>query len=102
MNATKKAWDSYRDAVEPLVRPFAQKVAGHQIQRLMGYWFLWHYFGGKKALLDMGMLTEPSEKRQRRQFRQTFGVEVDDFFPELAEKVAEMHQHEDPNRPTLR
>lgn len=92
MSASKKASESYRGAVEAMVRPFAAKVAGHQIQRLIGYWFLWHYYGGKKTLLDMGMLSVAGEKRQRAQFRQTFGVEVDEFFPELGAQIAAMEK----------
>lgn len=92
MSASKKASESYRGAVEAMVRPFAQKAAGHQVQRLIGFWFLWHYYGGKKPLLDMGMLSVAGEKRQRAQFRQVFGVEVADFFPELGAQIAAMEK----------
>jgi len=74
--------------MRPLVAPAARVYAGHKIQRLLGYWVLWHAMGGRDGLLKARMLSRPGEWSQRSEFRAVFGVEVQDFAPEIAALLA--------------
>ena len=71
-----------------VVGPAARVYAGHKIQRLLGYWVLWHAMGGRDGLLKAQMLSRPGEWSQRSEFRAVFGVEVQDFMPEIAVRLA--------------
>lgn len=59
-------------------------VAGHTVQRLIGYWAMWHIAGGLDPLIETGWMAKSNVYAQRRQFRRVFGVDVEDFLPEQA------------------
>jgi len=74
--------------LRPVVAPAGRKYAGHKIQRLLGYWVLWHTMGGSEGLLKAQMMSRVGEWNQRTEFREVFGVEVQDFAPEAAARLA--------------
>jgi len=81
-----------REALEavlrPLVEPAATKLAGGTVQRLLGFWVLWHAYGDLSSLVDRGILSRSGVYKQRNQFRALFGVNVEDWAPELAAAIA--------------
>jgi hypothetical protein len=87
MNGKNEAWEAYKGAVEPLIRPLAKKIAGQRIQRLMGFWVVAHSFGGRAGVLDAGMMSLRSWDRQHAEFKAVTGVYVMDFLPEVAEAI---------------
>lgn len=63
-------------------------VAGHKVQRLLGYWVIWHAFDGDlEAIGRSGVISRAGAFAQRREFREVFGVEVGDFWPEAAQNL---------------
>lgn len=70
----------------PGVKAATQGVAWNTVQRLMGFWVMWHLFGGLDAVLAGGMPSS-SAYRNRTDFRRVFKVDVEDFLPELAAQV---------------
>lgn len=72
----------------PGVGPALMNVAGHKVQRLLGYWVIWHAFGGDiDAMIRSGVLSRGGAYAQRNEFRQVFGVEVGEFWPEMAAAI---------------
>lgn len=67
------------------LEPIARKVAGHQVQRLLGFWVLWHSFGGMEPLLAAKIIARTGVYVQRKEFRKAFGIDVEDFWPEIAQ-----------------
>ncbi len=75
-----KTYKALNAVLGPVVRPYAAQT----IQRLMGFHLLWHMLGGEKALRDLGW--DPvTVWRNRKEFASTFGVSVEEGFPELAD-----------------
>lgn len=67
--------------LRPVVAPAARKYAGHRVQRLLGFWVLWHTFGGRQGLQAAGLLSRGGLYGQRQEFAEVFGVPVEDFGP---------------------
>lgn len=74
--------------LRPVLAQISQRYAGHQVQRLLGLWVLWHTFGGRKELLTAGLFSVSSLNRQRVEFQKVFGVAVQDWQPEVAALLA--------------
>ena len=74
--------------LRPVVAPAGRMYAGHKIQRLLGFWVLWHMMGGRDGVLKAQMVSRGGEWNQRSEFREAFGVEVQDFMPEVAAVLA--------------
>jgi len=64
-------------------------LARTAVQRLMGYWVMWHLLGGLEGLISSGCMSSASAYRQRTEFAKVFGVTVEDFAPELARQIRE-------------
>lgn len=64
-----------------------QEVAGHQFQRLLGFWFCWHALGGMDEMIATGLWSRAGVYDQRKQFEHTFGCTPDELLPELALEV---------------
>lgn len=78
-------------ALSPVIEPAAREWAGHKIQRMLGFWYVWHYYGGLDAMIESGHWSKGSVYRQRNEFRQTFGLEVQDAYPGMvAAMIAEV------------
>lgn len=80
-----------REALErtlgPLLAPLTSRVAGHMIQRLLGFWVMQATYGDPFALVEAGLSGRANVYKQIGEFRDVFGVEPEDFLPELAERL---------------
>lgn len=72
----------------PGVHGFGVEVSRGVVQRLLGFWMLWHMFGGLRGGIEAGVFSQSSAYRQRDEFARVFGVDVDDFNVQLAEAIA--------------
>lgn len=73
-----------RAQLQNTLRPLAGQSPGHTIQRLLGFWMIWHTFGDLHAIVAAGMLKRDGVYRSRADFLKVFGCNVEDFNPELA------------------
>lgn len=73
--------------VLPGVAPVADSIALSTVQRLLGFWLMWHIAGGMQAGLDAGFWSKASAYRLRDEFQSVFGTDVDEFLPELSAVV---------------
>lgn len=64
------------------LEPLAKEVGGGVIQRLVGFWVMWHLAGGLEPLLAKGWVSRASVYRSRNEFHRHMGVEVEAFWPE--------------------
>jgi hypothetical protein len=83
----KKAWEAYVDFVGPVVEPVAKRVAGHTVERLLGFWVMWHFMGGLDGLIESKVLSKATVYRQRAEFHYVYGVDVADFLPHIAQAM---------------
>jgi hypothetical protein len=72
----------------PVINPVAKKWAGTTVQRLLGFWVIWHTYGDLSALVETGLMSRTTAYRQRAEFVRIFGVNVEDFQPEVAAVLA--------------
>lgn len=72
----------------PGVSTVAHGVARSVVQRLMGYWLMWHLYGGIDGLISSGVMSSATAYRQKAEFLRVFGVEVEEFGGTLAVQVA--------------
>ena len=75
-----KTYRALNAVIGPVVRPYAAAT----IQRLMGFHLCWHMLGGEKELRNLGW-DEVTIWRAKKDFSATFGVSVEDAFPDLAD-----------------
>lgn len=73
-------WDTYLSVVESVVGGPAAQVGASTVTRLLGFWLTWHLFDGYDGMRTIGW-SQPGLWKNRMQFRQVFGVEVEDFMP---------------------
>ena len=76
----------YEAFMKKVLGPVSMKIAGHQVQRLLGFWVCWHMLRGVDGLRLIGM-ADNSIRRQRKEFEQVFHVKVEEFLPELIEAI---------------
>jgi hypothetical protein len=76
------------DLLRPALEPLAKKWAGHKVQRLAGFWLLWHTMGGLDGLLASGLWSRANVYAQRHEFLVVFGCEVEAWMPGLVERLA--------------
>lgn len=74
-----------------------QEVAGHQFQRLLGFWVCWHVFGGLNGMIETGLWSQSGTYEQLKQFKETYGCTPDELLPELALEI-KRDAHEWPER----
>jgi len=80
------AWDTYAAAVnkrvgptlDPIVRPAAQAVGRDWAGDLLGFWVLWHLYGGFEGLERFGYHRATIYRKIKR-FRQVFGSHPDEW-----------------------
>jgi hypothetical protein len=72
----------------PVIGPVLAHHAGNTTQRLLGYWMLWHSFGGLEPLLKAGIISRAGVYNQRAEFAKVFKIDVDALWPEIAVAVA--------------
>lgn len=72
--------------LRPLIEPVAARASGHVVQRCLGFWVLWHAYGGNlSTLVEAGVISRSGAYGQRADFVAVFGVNVEDFLPELGQ-----------------
>ena len=64
------------------VEPVAKEISGRMVQRMVGFWVMWHLAGGFEPLIATGWLSRTATYRSRVEFGQIMKVEVEDFWPE--------------------
>jgi hypothetical protein len=84
--ATKKSDDTGTVWVQ--VRMAQGRINAQPIQRLIGFWVLWHTFGGMEDLAQRKIVSQSGVYNSRKEFRLVFGVDVQDWQPELAAQIA--------------
>lgn len=65
----------------------AGTVARNTVQRLVGFWAMWHLYGGLKAMVEAGVASPSGVYRQRAEFEAVFHMSVDEFAPDLGEML---------------
>lgn len=71
----------------PGVSPVAYGIARSTVQRLLGFWLMWHIFGGRSGLLGAGVMAESTMYRQINEFRRVFGQDVDVWGADVAARL---------------
>lgn len=64
------------------LEPAAGVIAGRFVQRLLGFWVMWHLAGGLEPLIERGWVSRSGVYRQRGEFHKVMGTEVENFWPE--------------------
>lgn len=97
MNKKSPKWDALATLAGqiPGVTPFAQGIARNTVQRMLGFWVMWHVFGGQDGLLEAEVMAASTMYRQMSEFRAVFGVDVADWCPDLSAKIAEARDEGD-------
>ncbi len=90
----KQAWEAYVDFLKPVMEPVSKRVAGHTVERLLGFWLMWHIYGGMEALIGSGVLARTTVYRQRVEFQHVYGVDVTEFLPHIAQAIIEASRRE--------
>lgn len=80
--AARKQENTYNRALRAALEPVALRVSVNRVQRLLGFWVLVHTYGGVHQVRVI--YSEPTWWRLRKEFRDAFGVEVEDWAPEAA------------------
>lgn len=78
----------------PGVQAVAGGVARTTVERLLGFWMLYHMYGGVPAGVKAGVMSESSAYRKKGEFVEVFGMDVEDFAPEVAEFMAKVRRGE--------
>lgn len=85
----RKAWDAYVGAINkhitprllPVIEPGIDAAAREWVADLVGFWVLWHLYGGFDNLEEYGF-HQATIYRKINRFRQAFGQHPDEFqFP---------------------
>ena len=78
----RRAWDAYAGKVNqvagPAVDPVAKRLAAPIAVDLMGFWMMWHLYGGFEGLRGIGM-SRASIYRRIKLFRSSYGIHPDEF-----------------------
>lgn len=78
-----KVMKEYEAVIRKVFGPMAGQVAGHTVQRLLGFWCVWHLMGGADGARLLG-ISDRQVRRTRVEFVEAFGVDVADFLPDEA------------------
>jgi hypothetical protein len=84
--AARRAWDAYARAVNkhlspkliPILEPGANAVAREWVADMVGFWVLWHLYGGFDNLVEFGFHPATLYRKINR-FRIAFGQHPDEF-----------------------
>src|SRR4051812_27069059 len=81
----RRAWDAYSRTVNrtltPVIEPAVAPLARTAVEALVGFWVLWHLYGGFEGLLNFGYHRTTIFRKVKR-FRVVFGQHPDEFdFP---------------------
>ncbi|MCW2751979.1 MAG: hypothetical protein JWR83_3089 [Aeromicrobium sp.] len=96
----RKAWDSYvawtqrnvAPITDPVIGPLARRYAANKVSELVGFWVLWHAYGGYQGLVETLGMAPTTVYRKVKWFRIVFGEHPDGFeFPGLAVDLKKWH-----------
>jgi len=76
---------------QALLGELLKKYAGHQVQRLLGFWVMVGIYGGFHALVDANIIARGGAYRQRGEFRDLFGCDVEEWHPEMLSEFPELN-----------
>lgn len=82
----RRLWESYANAVNktitpsvaPFIEPATEPVARQIVEDLIGFWVLWHLYGGFEGLERFGM-HQATIWRKVARFRRYVGVHPDEY-----------------------
>lgn len=74
----RQYWDKYVAAVGVPLQPLAKSIATSAVCDAVGFWTLWHMYGGFEGLEEMGMARTTIFRRVRI-FRRIFGAHPDEW-----------------------
>jgi hypothetical protein len=63
------------------------RQAGHVVQRLLGFWFVYNAMGGLDAMIASGLWPKSTAYKQLAEFREFYGCSPDELEPGLVESV---------------
>jgi hypothetical protein len=73
--------------VRPMIEPWAQRASSAVVQRLLGYWMMWaSYPGGRREIVDLGLMSRAAAYNAEADFRRVFGIPVEDFDPSMLQR----------------
>jgi len=78
----KRAWEAYvgvvRRTIVPFVEPVVEPLSCQVVEDLIGFWVMWHLYGGFDGLERFGMLRSTIWRKVAR-FRKVTGLHPDEF-----------------------
>jgi hypothetical protein len=82
----RRTWDAYHEGVQrtvtpalsPLLTPAAAPVARSVVEDLVGFWVMWHLYGGFEGLVSFGFHPTTVWRKVKR-FRVMTGQHPDEF-----------------------
>lgn len=78
----RRAWDGYAKRVNAITRPMlrstVRNVGATQTADSLGFWLLWHLYGGFEGLEDIGMHRSTIFRKIKR-FRTFYKVHPDEY-----------------------
>lgn len=75
----RRAWDAYTKSISDAARPLVADIAANKVEDLVGFWVMWHMFGGFDGLLELGF-PRTTIYRKVSKFRRLFGHHPDEYF----------------------
>lgn len=78
----RRAWDAYAKGLLPISQPIGKVWARKATTEMVGFWVLWHVYGGFEGLHERYGMHPATIWRKVAKFRLAFGVHPDEFdFP---------------------
>lgn len=71
-------------ALTPILGPLARAYAGKRVLHTLGFWTAVHAYGSRKAVVEAGICSRASAYNLAAEFREMYGVEVEDWQPQAA------------------
>jgi hypothetical protein len=84
------------DRLRPTVMDAARRSAGIRVQRALGFWVVWHYWGGLDSMIESGLWSRSGVYKQAADFRALFGVEVSEAWPEAVAGLVHIDGYQGP------
>lgn len=79
----------------PGVSALSRGIARSSVQRLLGFWMMWHMYGGREGIFAKRVMLSSTYYRQESEFRAVFGQDVSEWAPGLAAALREAGREQD-------
>ena len=79
LGKARRAWDAYSRAVTVPMQPVAKAWARRATADVIGFWVLWHTFGGFEGLEQNYGMHKSTIWRKVAKFRMAFNAHPDEF-----------------------